>query len=204
LIGMLARALALAVLLAGCGGSTAAETPVSDAAPSDSTTPASDTMTVVADTAPASDGGCPCLSASVEWESNGGRVAYTDRSAVKACNDYTQTRVPMATMTSGSCSAQLERCPRDAAVGVSDINAVLANADVKAALSAAPILYGKDTRAFDGSVMQIRIDGKLIEIGEPCAGATGCTPVPMGVVALQTVLGNVDRTQEDGACAALK
>jgi hypothetical protein len=110
----------------------------------------------------------------------------------------------MATMTSGSCSAQLERCPRDAAVGVSDLNAVLAHADVKAAMASAPVLYGSDPRAFDGSVLQVRIDGKLIEIGDACGSSTGCTPPPAGVVALQTVLRNIDRAQEEGACAALK
>jgi len=185
--------LALAALLfVGCGGSTIDE--------STSTTDAAADITT--------DGPCACIGAPLEWEENGGNVLYVDRSAVTGCNTYTQTRTNRDGATGASCSVELERCPTDTAVvryEIPELNAVLAHADVRAAVAAAPILYGRDTRPSDGSLLQVTIAGKRIEIGEDCGSTSACTPVPAGVVALRDALRAADGLQEGAiACARLK
>ena len=179
-IAMLVRLLLALAVACGCGGSTLAETvPARDAA------------------APA-DASCDCVSAGLEWEENGGFVAYTDTSSIARCSDYAQSRSPSASPVADYCAAALG-CD-----GVTKLNAALAHADVQKAIASAPILYGKDPRAYDGTVFQVKIGGKMLEVGDECGGAAGCTAPPPGVIALRDLLRAFDTAQESGACKALK
>ncbi len=157
----------------------------------------------------ADDAGVPncngCVGALVVWNMDGGMVAYTESSSVTPCRQYTHSRDPVGGAgPSLVCTQELEDCGA-ADLDVGELEAVLANHDVLAALNESPVLYGNDTRPVDGAVLQIRVGDKLIEVGADCPdGGAGCVPIPAGVNALATLLRDLD-TQElaRGNCAGV-
>ena len=123
---------------------------------------------------------------------NGGHVAYHDASALDNCNVFSHQRVPVAPNPPTIACKQLVDCT--AAVGVGDVARAMDHADVKAAIAAAPVLYGEDTRPVDGAVLRIEIGTALIELGMACRVA-GCKPIPAGADALATVLQSLTKQE---------
>lgn len=207
-------ALPFALLLVACGGSTTTDTTdsgadgTSEAAAETSTDSANDTATD--SPGDSGDGGCVCLAASLSWGSDGGEVAFVDRSTLSSCHDYARTRTNSGSTTpSLTCAQALRDCPGDAvdadmASTTSDVNGALADADVQAALAKAPVLYGSDPRPVDGAVFQVMVGGKKIEVGGACGGASGCTEVPAGVAHLRDVLQEIDKEKELSVCSGFK
>lgn len=198
-VNMIFRSIAFStLLLAGCGSTV--ESSTTDAAP-DGTSDSASTDTGVADT------GCPkCLSSELSWGLDGGEVAWVDRSTLKGCDDYHGTRTGTTTL---ACDAKIPTCPGDVpdsdfVTGVVDVESALANADVQAALAKAPVLYGTDPRSFDGTVFQVLVGTKKIEVGGACGGASGCTDIPAGVQQLRAVLERIDAEKKLTVCSAFK
>ena len=131
------------------------------------------------------DGGddCGCVVDVIIWGSDGGRVAHVDRSTLSPCDAFSHQRHPAGTdPPTLMCSQDLGTCT--STVSAREINVALEQPDVRAALAAAPILFGRDTRPVDGSVFRITVGGAVIEIGEPCNGIAGCKEIPQTVAAL--------------------
>jgi hypothetical protein len=80
------------------------------------------------------------------------------------------------------CSQDLGTCT--SSVSAREINVALEQPDVRAAVAVAPILFGRDPRAFDGAVFRITIGAAVVEIGTACDGAAGCKEIPQTVAAL--------------------
>ncbi len=150
------------------------------------------------DMCPDADAGTPCcLGSTVAWHGEGGLVAYVDKSSIAPCKTYEHHREtgagggPMG----AKCTNELLACGAGDAVDIGDVRAALNHADVTAALAAAPVLYGKDPRPYDGQVFRITIGTKVIDVGDECGGAPGCKAIPAGVKALETMLRAVDGAQ---------
>ena len=96
-----------------------------------------------------------------------------------------------------TCSQELMACGSNS-IGIGDVTAALRNSDVQQAVRAAPILYGVDPRAYDGTLLRVVIAGAVIQIGAACPAAGGaCKAVPPGVAALGQLLELLD-TEELG------
>jgi hypothetical protein len=131
-----------------------------------------------------------CVDQTIWWGPNGGFALRQDRHTLMPCNDFefmrTEGQSPGSTVT---CANQVAA---DAAVSIAEVNAQLADADVKAAVSAAaggPALFGNDSRPVDGSVFRIEIGKAIIDLGDDCAsGASGCKMIPAGLSRLRMTL----------------
>ena len=130
---------------------------------------------------------CGCVDQTLTWNQDGGFVAYRETNTLEPCRSFTLVREPVSTdPPSQMCTDPMESC--EGLVNPADIQAALGHADVVAALAAAPILYGRDTRPVDGQVFQIHIVDRVIEIGMDCNGAADCIDEPAGVLTLRTYL----------------
>ncbi|MCA9606490.1 MAG: hypothetical protein KC619_12880 [Myxococcales bacterium] len=161
---------------------------------------AGDTDAGGADAAVALDGGAcaTCLAAAYEFGSDGGLVPERRRSRIEPCQDFTQTRVGLGSGGSTRmCESVIPSCDdTTGAITTDDVVRAFAHPDVVAAFAAAPVLYGSDTRPVDGSVFQIQaVGGGLVEVGFDCTGAPACTPIPPGVAALRSLLGQLETQQ---------
>jgi hypothetical protein len=126
---------------------------------------------------------CGCVADAITWGNNGGRVAYVDRSTLSPCDTFSHQRDPASTdPPTLMCSQGLGTCT--STVSAREINVALEQPDVRAALAAAPILFGRDTRPVDGVVFRITVGAAVIEIGEACNGIAGCREIPQTVAAL--------------------
>jgi hypothetical protein len=126
---------------------------------------------------------CGCVADAIAWGNNGGRVAYVDRSTLSPCDTFSHQRDPAGTdPPTLLCSQDLGTCT--STVSAREINVALEQPDVRAALAAAPILFGRDTRPVDGAVFRITVGAAVVEIGEACNGAAGCREIPQTVAAL--------------------
>jgi len=131
-------------------------------------------------------GSCGCVPAHVGWAMNGGHVAYHDASALEVCNLFVHQRTPViADPPALFCEQSITDCA--GAIGPGDVARALSDADVRAAIAAAPVLYGEDPRPYDGQVLRIEIGTSIIEVGVACRMA-GCKPIPTGVSALGNLL----------------
>ena len=127
-------------------------------------------------------GTCGCVGGHVGWGWDGGLGIYHETSALEVCNLFVHQRVPVAPSPPAlSCEQTLDDCA--GAIGAGDVTRSVAHADVRAAIAAAPVLYGEDPRAYDGQVLRIQIASAVIEVGQACRTA-GCKPIPAGVDAL--------------------
>ena len=126
---------------------------------------------------------CGCVVDVITWGNDGGRVAYVDRSTLSPCDTFSHQRDPAGTdPPTLMCSQDLGPCT--STVSAREINVALEQPDVRAALAAAPVLFGRDTRAFDGAVFRITVGAAVVEIGAPCNGAADCKEIPQTVAAL--------------------
>jgi hypothetical protein len=131
------------------------------------------------------DLGCECLPWSLSWRLDGGLLPSPVTSFVEPCASFRQEVQPWDDAPRTSCSSPLPLgC--DLALGVADINRALQHPDVRAALAAAPVLYGGDPRALDGQVDQVQVDGKVIEIGMSCDDPI--CDIPPGVEEFRNIL----------------
>jgi hypothetical protein len=137
---------------------------------------------------------CNCVPASVRWGNNGGLVLYTDTSEVSACRTYTHMRDYNGNAPPQTCTQELLACGSNS-IGIGDLTAALRNAEVQQAVRSAPVLYGRDTRPVDGTVLRIVIGGAVVEMGSPCAGGVGCKAIPPGVATLAEVLSMLDNQE---------
>lgn len=146
-------------------------------------------------------GNCRCVEQTVSWENEGG-IVQKDTSTVSACSTFEHTRTPLRTdPVDLSCEQELD-C--DLFLGSGSVNNALNHADVVAAIAAAPVTYGHDSRPVDGTVLRITIGEKVIEVGHPCAGRNNCTEIPAGVQALADVLTQLtDQELGRGTCATV-
>jgi hypothetical protein len=76
---------------------------------------------------------------------------------------------------------------------------------VQAALGKGEVVFGVDSRPFDGQVFEITRGASVIAVGSPCAGGAGaCTPIPLGINALMKLLRDIDDEQLNLApCAGM-
>jgi hypothetical protein len=135
---------------------------------------------------PGDSGTCGCVTGRVGWGMNGGHVAYEDASALETCNRFVHQRTSRAQDPPGvSCEQQITACAGVFTPG--DVTRAVEHADVRAAIAAAPVLYGEDPRAYDGAVLRIQVGTAIVEVGTACRAA-GCKPVPAGVSTLASLL----------------
>lgn len=140
---------------------------------------------------------CECLNATVTWRADGGLVFNVPMSFAEPCSTFRHELRPLGGEAAESCTAPLPSgC--DAALGVRDINQALQHRDVRAALQAAPVLYGGDPRALDGHVQHIEVDGKVIEIGTSCDDPE-CA-IPPGVASFGYILGVIQKRELETDC----
>jgi hypothetical protein len=143
---------------------------------------------------PGDSGVCGCVTGHVGWGMDGGLVFYTETSALEVCNLFTHQRTFRAPDPPGLfCEQQLTDCAGKFSPG--DVTRAIAHADVKAAIAAAPVLYGEDPRAYDGQVLRIQLQSAIIEVGLPCRTMAGCKPIPAGVDALANLLQSVTKQE---------
>jgi hypothetical protein len=147
-----------------------------------------------AGTTPGDGGTCGCVAGHVGWGFDGGHVLYRDTSALEVCNLFVHQREPVVTAPpTRSCQQPITDCA--GAVGPGDVTRATADADVQAAIAAAPVLYGEDPRAYDGQVLRIQIGSAIIEVGAPCRAAPSCKPIPTGVDALAKLLAAITKQE---------
>jgi hypothetical protein len=144
---------------------------------------------------------CDCVSTAVSWGYNGGLTAYDDQSVITPCRTYTHTRHTSGNTSDLVCTQDLATC-RDPDTGSAQINVVLQNADVQAALAAAPVVYGVDYRPTDGSVFRVQVGNAIVDIGSPCTADAGCRPIPQGIAALRDQLVQLDAQELRGPSCA--
>ena len=131
-----------------------------------------------------------CVTDAVRWGFTGGRSPTERRSQVDPCRDYELTEFTGG-FKSSSCTS-LVACT-GAGIAVTDLETALTHPDVLAAVDAAmamggDVVYGRDTRPVDGSILQIQFMGYDIFVGSDCGSTTPCTAIPPGVAALRDVL----------------
>ncbi|WP_159397047.1 hypothetical protein [Sorangium cellulosum] len=138
--------------------------------------------------------GCGCVADAIQWGENGGFRHTEETSTLSPCGAFSFERRSIGSdVPALTCSQELGGC--EEAVSAGDVADALDHPDVVAALAAAPVLYGRDARPVDGSLFRIRVGDAVVDVGYPCAGATGCVPVPDGVAALADVLRTLTREQ---------
>lgn len=127
-----------------------------------------------------------CVEHSITWSSEGGLASHR-AFYVEPCRTFRVENEPFGDPASEICNNEI---PLDGDVTPADINALVADPDVQAALAAAPITYGADATFIDVPLTSIEIDGVKLYVGQPCGDAGTCIEIPAGVAAL------IDAAQE--------
>jgi hypothetical protein len=163
----------------------------------DSATP-SDTRpdTTVADTS-SSDTHCEdCVSAEIDWGVVGTPTS-TDTSSVRPCRVFRHVRTEPG-KPDLSCEVDLITCIEGPGITAGDIEGLLGTPAVSVALTSSAA-SGRPTTF--GSIppgsphFRITHLTGMIDVGDDCAGAAGCTPVPADVQALVKLLQDVDAAE---------
>jgi hypothetical protein len=136
-----------------------------------------------------------CLSHRVEWGQTGG-LAPTTLFAAEPCRGF--ARRTLGSAQRGVCTAHLACSPGLAG----KLETFLAYSDVKAALARAPVVFGRDVRASDGTLLRIAVDGKELFFGPACDGAASCETSSGGVAQLASELSRAHVVTDDDACGA--
>jgi hypothetical protein len=166
---------------------TDAAPPGTDAGPVDSGTQSPDSGQQQDASAVCTD----CIAKTITWGSDGGRTPVTLQSEIAPCRQYQRSRTVAAGGGAMACSVMLAACGTP--MGIGEVERAIAHADVVQALAAPKTpLFGHDSRPVDGTVFQITIAGKSIEVGDACSGSPGCVAIPNGVAALVTLLRDID------------
>ena len=139
-------------------------------------------------------GSCGCVP-DMKWGLSGGLATYGDESRLTSCTRYQRVRdFRDQDRPTLSCEETLPKCAFGLASGQL-ITVALDRPDVKAALQAAPILYGVDPRPYDGQVFRIQVGTSVIEVGDACGATAACTPIPAGVQQLVNTLKIIDNQE---------
>jgi hypothetical protein len=185
----------LIVITAACGGTSS-----TTAAASDSGTPGTDASSQVGDGGIASDAlvdvNVPCtdcVTGTLSWGDDGGRVAYQDESSLATCRAFQRKRLLNTDGGSFTCGTEIGACGAGP-VAVGDVESALGHPDVIAAFASTTVVYGTDSRPVDGTVLRITRNGKSIDVGEACgaSSAPACVEIPPGVAALVSTLRALD------------
>lgn len=137
----------------------------------------------------------PCIGAPLRWGPDGGFVAFRDSSELVDCNTYRHTREPVG--DPGQTMLECERgvpCMGSGLHGIADVLQALSHPDVEQALGMKMVVFGRDSRPVDGTVLRIELMGSVIDVGSPCMTA-GCTAIPAGVTTLVELLRDIDAEQ---------
>jgi hypothetical protein len=132
-----------------------------------------------------SAGDC-CVDEAVRWGSNGGLVSFRDSYRWQSCATVVKTREDLV-MGEPSPVCELDLSSSECAL-VDAVAAALAAPGLADARSAAPVVYGVDSRPVDGTVFRIELDGDVIDVGGECEDREGCDPIPEAVAALRDAL----------------
>lgn len=183
--GRFSASAALWLLAIGCGGATTrnVEDDAHEPSVGQSGTPASSPLDR-----------CDCVPVTIRWWRAGGLVGPSREASIEPCAAFEYRVLTDEPSSNKQCSSTLQGCGN--ALGVDDIRAALADADVQAALEQAPIVYGRDLRPLDGHVDHIEVDGKVIEVGDECNGETPDCRLPLGVDRFGRLLGNLQFQEE--------
>lgn len=126
---------------------------------------------------------------------DGGLVAYRESVRIEPGRRFTYSRTGGAVGDDAgarSCTTTLDYCGTSDGGAIDTLGVITALNDpavIAAFEDAANTLYGRDPRPVDGQVFAIaRGDGRHLEIGGDCEGATGCRAIPAGLTRLRTVL----------------
>ena len=141
----------------------------------------------------------------------GGLVAYESTATLAPPASYLYQRTSRITDPADlSCAPALPACGAAGLIGADDVMLGLSDPAVQQALSAStPPTFGRDPRAYDGTIFQLlRADGHGFLAGYDCGATTGpgaCIEVPAGVARLVAALRALDQQQlQDATCAALQ
>jgi hypothetical protein len=128
---------------------------------------------------------CGCVDDAIAWQLDGGLVGYLEEHELAACNTFGYTASPISTdPPTETCSRALDAC--ESFVSPAEVQVAVDNAEVQAALAAAPVLYGTDNRPLDDQIFVFEVAGASVEVGAPC---TECeNPIPGGVSELVDLL----------------
>lgn len=127
-----------------------------------------------------------CVNEPISWGWHGAGGAYEDTYSLSPCRLFQLSRMRIAENESNvSCENVV---PTDGAVTVVEVNAMLANPDLKAAVLRAPVLYGLDHRATDSPEFRIQVGTAIIELGDACNDTPNCVPIAEGLEAARTTL----------------
>jgi hypothetical protein len=130
---------------------------------------------------------CQCLEVEIGWWVEGGPAPRAIEAHLAPCATISVGRGEPDT-----CVGELADCIE--AFNINEVNAALQHPDLQAALAQAPVVYGRDQRDIGGQVDHIEIDGKVIEVGDDCDGASPCE-IPPGVHELEHLLGRIGARQ---------
>jgi len=149
------------------------------------------------------------LDSTYYYGETGGLVAYVDQTTLSphASYRYLRTHPGIEDPPAMVCAPFLPVCLSPDAIDVSDIVRDLRDPDVQGALAlTTPPIYGRDPRAFDGTIFQfLREDGHGFLAGYACSGSAGCVDAPPGVSQLVDRLRDLDTQQlQDPSCASLR
>ena len=139
------------------------------------------------------DGCDACMSHRLEWGSAPG-AGPTTTYALEPCRGVTVTRSGGA--KPAACTAHLACSP----LLLPYLESRMADHDLKAALARAPVVFGRDLRGRDPTMMRIAIDGREIFVGPPCGNDTGCVAPTAGVAQLVSDLSHSVVLTEDPVC----
>jgi hypothetical protein len=130
------------------------------------------------------------------WGNDGGRIAQRDSSTLE-CTTYRHVREYFSTPQTPTRCEQPLVCSAPSGVTAESVSRALANADVTAAFGRAPVLYGRDMRPVDGTVLVVTQASKSVTVGTDCGvpGSGACQPIPAGVAALAQLLRTLDQEQ---------
>ena len=138
-----------------------------------------------------------CLAQAVKWGMDGGLVARHDAFSIEPCRAFAIRRTEFSAADGGAgCENEIAST---AMTSVVDVNTALAHPDVAAAIAAAPMLYGGDSRPVDGQVLRIELGKAVIEVGDDCGSGSGmgtCKAIPPGVAALRATLAALTEQQQ--------
>jgi hypothetical protein len=157
------------------------------------------------------DAGACAFDATYRYGETGGLVAYESTATLSPPASYLYLRTSRITDPADlSCAPALPACGAVDLIGADDIMLGISDPAVQQALSAStPPIFGRDPRAYDGTIFQLlRADGHGFLAGETCGVATGpgaCPEVPPGIARLVAALRALDQQQlADASCAALR
>ncbi|MBI5488221.1 MAG: hypothetical protein HY905_12885 [Deltaproteobacteria bacterium] len=140
---------------------------------------------------------CPvCLDGSYDFGPTGGRRPYEESFSLAPCSSFTARREDWSGVLLAGCDADMAGCdPAAAAVTSAHVMQAVGDTGVQAAFALGSVLYGVDSRPWDGSVFRIARSGATtaeIFVGDPCGpGDPGCLPPPAGVLHLRDVLASL-------------